>query len=797
MNPKERYSDMISIGDNEAKITVVPELTYKVMRIINHFIDELMKNYEDEDNDITYTSSWYTQWKQMYPLIKSSKRTVQEIYRVLSNDYSKKDSEITPLMVVMNIIDTVPFLTHCYDITPVEGQEDGDPNCFRLSVNLYHRKFNDPNNIFNVPGLKDLDESVNLRPFTDSKSITSWKTSDSQTSSIDIPPEIETKIETKMEAQAPDETVTTKNDDIANTDGNPSPKSKDDTNITYSTPPMEKPLDKQTAKNSKKTQSLKDAITDSTRKHIKLEMEEVRNSLNVTISQQMKQLTTMMEKSTLLPSTRHTPTPSLVTSRSSTKSRNMPSPNTKVNFLPTPQHNPYSQTHNQHHPYSHSQQNFRRNNNPYNQYQRSGSLNFIYNNAEYELRDMNYVKYASDLRAVNSKEDLVNFYEELQADAITYNILIQQFDLLTPWIKYSTNSLPPTCMLTTLTPETNTINAYNRMKNAVFTKLSKSEINEPQYKAIIKHGSIGKDGFEVLYELMTHCHPKLMVATTKVRSTNQRPELDTGESIYEFVEKLEAWLTIEAIKGLNYSDDMVLDIVMEQMRSDSKYELAIQSINSELVMKDVYTRQFGSTVFPEHLKLYNLPGTILSYYPTEERAALFPPVPTTSAVVNRAITTSSDENSFSNPTEMAKAIIQSMTSTDATVHAARESIDETCEGCGMFAHNVYQTGCDKCAQFILIKRFLEKNNNAVKPILSKYRQHQRERAANRRKTIKSKTSQQETSSEKPRRSNNTRSKARVQKLQSALEAVFEDSDGSEDSTTSYQDAQSYSDEDQE
>ena len=81
--------------------------------------------------------------------------------------------------------------------------------------------------------------------------------------------------------------------------------------------------------------------------------------------------------------------------------------------------------------------------------------------------------------------------------------------------------------------------------------------------------------------------------------------------------------------------------------------------------------------------------------------------------------------------------------------------------------------------------------------MSKYRQHQRERAANRRKTIKSKTSQQETSSEKPRRSNNTRSKARVQKLQSALEAVFEDSDGSEDSTTSYQDAQSYSDEDQE
>ena len=71
-------------------------------------------------------------------------------------------------------------------------------------------------------------------------------------------------------------------------------------------------------------------------------------------------------------------------------------------------------------------------------------------------------------------------------------------------------------MLVNLNAIDNTINAYNCMKYALYTKLNKSEFNDPEYKAIIRHGSIGKDGFEILYELMTHCHPRLMVATSKV-----------------------------------------------------------------------------------------------------------------------------------------------------------------------------------------------------------------------------------------------------------------------------------------
>jgi hypothetical protein len=409
-------------------------------------------------------------------------------------------------------------------------------------------------------------------------------------------------------------------------------------------------------------------------------------------------------------------------------------------------------------------------------YQCSGTLVFKYLDDDYELRDGQYAKNSSELRTVSTKNDLLHYYEELQSDAITYNIFVQPFDQLQAWVKYTSNTLPPTCMLTDLNVQDNTIDAYNRMKNAIYSKLRNSTFNDPEYNAIVKHGSIGKDGFEVLYELMTHCHPKLMVATSKVRSTNQRPEMDSNDSIYSFVEKLETWLTIEHINGLQHTDDQILDITMEQMRTDSRYDLAVQSINSELVMRDVYTRSHGINIFPEHLKLYNIPGTVMSYYPKEERNLLFPTDNTTDGIVNMGVGANEQETSTPQGlNDLVKAIVNvTAAPTNAQIKLARQGVAENCEGCGMYGHNVFKTGCDKCAQYILIKRFLEKNEDSVKPILSKYRKHQLERSKARKKM-----STEVKKEPKFKSKYNTRlSKSRVQKLQDAMSVVFESSDDS-------------------
>ena len=73
-------------------------------------------------------------------------------------------------------------------------------------------------------------------------------------------------------------------------------------------------------------------------------------------------------------------------------------------------------------------------------------------------------------------------------------------------------------------------------ENALYAKLSKVKFHHAEYKAIVRHGSLHKDGFEVLYELMTQCHPKLMLATTKVRQINRQPSMDALDSIYSYVE---------------------------------------------------------------------------------------------------------------------------------------------------------------------------------------------------------------------------------------------------------------------
>ena len=72
--------------------------------------------------------------------------------------------------------------------------------------------------------------------------------------------------------------------------------------------------------------------------------------------------------------------------------------------------------------------------------------------------------------------------------------------------------------------------------------------------------------------------------------------------------------------------------------------------------------------------------------------------------------------------DFAQAIVK-VTSDPTTAQAmvAREGVDEMCEGCGMFGHNIYKSGCDRCAQYILIKRYLEKNPGNDKSIISKYK----------------------------------------------------------------------------
>jgi hypothetical protein len=84
------------------------------------------------------------------------------------------------------------------------------------------------------------------------------------------------------------------------------------------------------------------------------------------------------------------------------------------------------------------------------------------------------------------------------------------------------------------------------------------------------------------------------------------------DSMYEYVKQLHNWMEIEKIDGHKYDNDQTLNIVMEQLRADTRYDLAVASIQSELTLRDTFQCRYIASVFPDGLTLCNLPGTILS-----------------------------------------------------------------------------------------------------------------------------------------------------------------------------------------
>jgi hypothetical protein len=97
-------------------------------------------------------------------------------------------------------------------------------------------------------------------------------------------------------------------------------------------------------------------------------------------------------------------------------------------------------------------------------------------------------------------------------------------------------------MFTAINIETNTIDAYRRMKTALYIKLTKTTFHNAEHEAIVQHGAIDQDGFKILYDLMAHYHPQLMNATIKYRKVNTPPLFTNKDSIYSFCTNLKNWL---------------------------------------------------------------------------------------------------------------------------------------------------------------------------------------------------------------------------------------------------------------
>ena len=169
------------ISNSKVEMIATPGMLYKLIRIVNHFIDHIIKHYPSDEDDIRTQALWFKQWKTMYPIIKSSKRNMIDTYRMLFNDYTMGDKNIDMYSFMMSLVDTIPYLKHSYDIQTIEDESSRqaiNPNRFKLIITLYTGALKDYANSFQP--LEDEDSIGTYRGFKESRSITTWHTSASK-----------------------------------------------------------------------------------------------------------------------------------------------------------------------------------------------------------------------------------------------------------------------------------------------------------------------------------------------------------------------------------------------------------------------------------------------------------------------------------------------------------------------------------------------------------------------------------------------------------------------------------------
>ena len=69
MSTSTNVKNSMIINMDHVVINTNHNLTYKVIRVINHFIQHVIKHYQDEDRDVSLTSGWYIKWSTIYPII--------------------------------------------------------------------------------------------------------------------------------------------------------------------------------------------------------------------------------------------------------------------------------------------------------------------------------------------------------------------------------------------------------------------------------------------------------------------------------------------------------------------------------------------------------------------------------------------------------------------------------------------------------------------------------------------------------------------------------------------------------
>jgi hypothetical protein len=337
-------------------------------------------------------------------------------------------------------------------ISTIVGQEQNQ-NYFNFELlKLYYNEMNNDNNKFNDMQSKD----SCYKPFTDNESLCTWHTIPSQRSTIS---EAGSKSIPKIV-----HTQSSNEDHQSQQEGQKSGFTNQSLSLNImSNSELQPKLNLRVNKNIKKLEELKTLVTTACKEEIRNEMTTIREEMSnlkvgiqSTLEAQTKQLENILCK--VLPLTAPPLSP-IATSQKVTipplYRHSMPSPRPdmhKFNFPHSTTIKEETSIHENDKPSPTGQRT----------YQCAGAYVFDFEGNSYKLQDGDFSKYTANLITVNSSSDLITYYKQLQAMAVTYNVFLREFHELTP-CDQSENSIPSTCLFTIIDVPTKTIDAYCRM----------------------------------------------------------------------------------------------------------------------------------------------------------------------------------------------------------------------------------------------------------------------------------------------------------------------------------------------
>jgi hypothetical protein len=157
----------ITINDTKVVMIAQSRTTFKLLHVLNHWIDNLTEHHQDEEK-VNIHQKWYVKWKSIYPFIRSSKQNFLDVYHMITEDYNVTESTVTLFSFTEYFKINYPEFVHFTMISSKLMAEKMIKNFLEFTLNLYYTAYNNGNNIFN-----ELSSSHNsFITFTSNNSVT-------------------------------------------------------------------------------------------------------------------------------------------------------------------------------------------------------------------------------------------------------------------------------------------------------------------------------------------------------------------------------------------------------------------------------------------------------------------------------------------------------------------------------------------------------------------------------------------------------------------------------------------------